>query len=53
MNLELPFVEVDAKDLDEHLARIDRDLDALFLDDVAGTLERLREDRASSDSAVA
>lgn len=53
MNLELPFVAVDASELDEYLARIDRDLDALFLDDVAGTLERLREDRTSSDSAAA
>lgn len=49
MNLELPFMQADTSELDEYLARVDRDLDALFLDDVAGTLEQLRDDRAESD----
>ncbi len=42
MNLELPFDEVGPSELDEYLARIDRELDALFLDAVAGALERRR-----------
>lgn len=40
MNLELPFDEVGPSELDEYLARIDRELDALFLDAVSGALER-------------
>ncbi len=52
MNLELPFSEPATPELDEHLARIDRELDALFLDDVEGTIERLRAEHAPPDAAV-
>ena len=42
MNHLLPFDELAPCELDEYLARIDRELDALFLDEVDGTIERLR-----------
>lgn len=41
MNLELPFDVPAAPELDEYLARIDRELDALFLEAVAEALERI------------
>jgi hypothetical protein len=45
VNLELPFVvELEPSPLDEYLAAIDRELDALFLDEVDGA-ERLRAER--------
>ena len=42
MNLELPLNETDPAAFDACLDEIDRELDALFLDAVAGELERLR-----------
>lgn len=45
MNLDLPFPEADpaaSAALDDCLAEIDRTLDSLFLEAVAGELERLR-----------
>jgi hypothetical protein len=42
VNLLLPFDELAPCVLDEYLARIDRELDALFLDDVQVTVEQLR-----------
>ncbi len=48
MNLELPFDLPSSSELDEHLARIDDQLDGLFLDEVATTLARLRSERSAS-----
>jgi hypothetical protein len=53
VNLELPFDDLGSDELDEYLARIDRELDALFLDAVAGTLERLGVDAPPPDPAAA
>ncbi len=53
MNLELPLVEVDAAELDAHFARIDRELDVLFLDEVEATVERLRVVPPAADGAAA
>ena len=53
MNLELPFYELPDAELDAFLARIDGELDALFLDDVQGTLEAIREVPASPEVAAA
>lgn len=54
MNLELPFGEIEPSALDECLAEMDRNLDALFLDAVGGELERLRIERlgAADDEAA-
>ncbi len=52
MNLELPFPDPPTPELDEYLARIDRELDALFLDEVAVGVERLRAVLSSSDTAA-
>ena len=53
MNLELPFDELPDADLDALLERIDRELDALFLDDVQETIEAIRATPASpADAAV-
>ena len=52
MNFDLPFDELDPSALDEALAKIDRALDALFLDDVAETVERLRAEPQATDSAA-
>jgi hypothetical protein len=53
VNLELPFDETEPAVLDGHLAEIDRELDALFLDAVQGELERLRREReAPQDDAA-
>ena len=55
MNLDLPFAEVDAAALDEGFAGVDRELDALFLEEVAVTLIRLDAERgiAAAGGAVA
>lgn len=54
MNLDLPFPESEPTELDEFLAAIDHELDALFLDEVDGVMRRLRYDRdASPEPAVA
>ncbi len=52
MNLELPLPELDASQLDEGLARIDLDLDRLFLAEVEGTLARLRGERRAMETAT-
>jgi hypothetical protein len=57
VNLELPFVEAPSAELsaelDEYLARIDRELDALFLAAVAERLERIRiEAQPPADAAA-
>jgi hypothetical protein len=51
VNLELPFHEVTDAELDTYLDRIDRELDALFLDEVQGRLEALRAEPVP-DAAV-
>ncbi len=48
MNLVLPFDELAPSELDAYLARIDHELDALFLDEVEATVERLRAERPSA-----
>jgi len=48
VNLDLPFADVDASALDACLAAVDRELDALFLEEVAVALLRLDADRAAS-----
>ncbi|HET8540433.1 MAG TPA: hypothetical protein VFL83_11230 [Anaeromyxobacter sp.] len=54
MNLELPFTETDEAALDEYLAAIDEELDALFLDEVNGVLQRIRAERdVAPDTAAA
>jgi hypothetical protein len=45
-DLSLPF-DVPASELDAYLAEIDRELDALFLCEVEGTVDRLRAGRAA------
>ena len=52
MNLELPFNDLQPSELDPYLARIDQELDALFLEEVEGTLERLRAERPAADAAA-
>jgi hypothetical protein len=55
VNLDLPFAETDHAALDAGLARVDRELDALFLEEVAVTLLRLDAERdvAAARDAVA
>lgn len=53
MNLELPFDPIAPSELDELLAAIDRELDALFLDDVQQTVEALRSERDAGAEAAA
>ena len=54
MNLELPFTEADVSALDEYLAAVDEELDRLFLEEVDGTLRRLRTERdVAPDTAAA
>ncbi len=54
MNLELPFTDPDVSALDEFLAGIDAELDALFLDEVEGVLQRVRADPdVEPDPAIA
>jgi len=50
VNLVLPFDELAPSELDEYLARIDRELDALFLDEVDGIVARLRAERPGADA---
>jgi hypothetical protein len=46
VSLELPFVaDPEPSALDEYLAAIDRELDALFLDEVDGVVQRLLAER--------
>ncbi len=53
MNLELPFAESDTSALDEYLAEIDHELDALFLDEVNGVMQRIRTERDVPPDIVA
>lgn len=54
MNLDLPFDDTDPAELDAHLTKIDRELDALFLNEIEGELERLRQEREEKkDDAAA
>lgn len=55
MNLDLPFVEPERSPLDEYLAAMDRELDALFLEEVNGVLTQVRTERAATpaDDAAA
>ncbi len=53
MNLELPFYEVPAADVHDYLARMENELDALFLGEVERSLGRLRSERAVADNAPA
>lgn len=54
MNLDLPFPDTDDEALDAYLAGIDRELDALFLDEVDGVLRRLSAERdVAPDNAAA
>jgi hypothetical protein len=52
VNLELPFSDVCDTELDAYLARIDEQLDALFLDEVKGTLEALLAEPAPTPPAA-
>ena len=52
MNLELPFDDVQSSELDPYLARIDQELDTLFLEEVEGTLELLRAKDPAADAAA-
>lgn len=52
MNLELPFDELPPSELDAYLAQIDRELDALFLDEVGANLDQLRSTRPAEDAAA-
>jgi hypothetical protein len=52
VNLELPFYELPDAELDAFLERIDRELDALFLDDVQGSIEAIRADPAPDVAAA-
>jgi hypothetical protein len=49
--LDLPFPEADRAVLDACLAAVDRELDALFLEDVAVTLIRLDAEREIAERA--
>jgi hypothetical protein len=42
VNLDLPFPDAEPSALDEYVAAIDEELDALFLDEVDGVLRRIR-----------
>ena len=54
MNLDLPLPVADDTALDDYLAGIDRELDALFLDEVDGVLRRLTAERdVAPDTAAA
>ncbi len=52
MNLELPLYELPDAELDAYLAKIDAELDALFLADVEDTLEAIRATLPSDDVAA-
>jgi hypothetical protein len=49
VNLELPFYELPDAELDAYLARIDQELDALFLDQVQDNLEAIRATLPADD----
>jgi hypothetical protein len=49
----LPFPDLAPSELDAFLAEIDREVDALFLAEVDGTVERLRAGRPAADGAAA
>jgi hypothetical protein len=51
INLELPFDQIAPSELDAYLAEIDRELDALFLEEVGGTLELLQGERRTEAAA--
>jgi hypothetical protein len=51
VNLELPFPELPDSELDAYLDRIDRELDALFLDEVKDSLEVLLAARTDTVAA--
>jgi hypothetical protein len=51
VNLELPFDEPKPSELDEQLARIDLELDALFLGEVEQSLDQLRAARSADVAA--
>ena len=53
MNLELPFAEMPPSELDALLADIDRELDALFLDEVDAHLEAQGAERTPEAAASA
>ena len=51
MNLDLPFDAPAPAELDAQLARIDREVDALFLDDVQATLAAPRAEAPAEAAA--
>jgi hypothetical protein len=51
VNLELPFEELAPSELDAYLAQIDRELDALFLEEVDGAFDLLRGERPGEAAA--
>ena len=51
MNLDLPFEAPAPAELDAQLARIDRELDALFLDEVQAALAALRAEPPAEAAA--
>jgi hypothetical protein len=53
VNLELPFGELPPDDLDAFLAEIDRELDKLFLDDLAPSLTQRAAEPAPAAEAAA
>ncbi len=53
MNLELPFEEIPPEELDQELAKIDRELDALFLEYLDWTAEQLKAERLAGVTAAA
>ena len=54
MKLDLPFRDAETSPLDEYLAGIDEELDALFLDEVNGVLRRISaEPDVPPDTAAA
>ena len=48
----MPFNDLQPSELDPYLARIDQELDTLFLEEVEGTLERLRTEHPAADAAA-
>jgi hypothetical protein len=52
VNLELPFEQAEPDELDAFLARIDQELDALFLDEVSATLERSAAGPSGAEAAA-
>ncbi len=53
MNLELPVPDVEESALDDYLAAIDEELDALFLEEVDGVLRRVRAEKDVKPDAAA